>query len=156
MSQPANAAPAIASAEEVVIDVLKSNGLETIAGFDPVKQIFPDIAPMTPPALYCTYKRLTTRGKRRIGALSPGGPQWITLEMLCCCSADDAKRGRSRSLADAVQAALEAVSYPAIIKDRKVASIKCRESRSDLMGANANGEMLPDRVVRLEISVKLN
>lgn len=156
MSQPANAAPAIASAEEIVLEILKNNGLATIVGFDSEKHIFPDVAPMTPPALYCTYKRLTTRSKRRIGALSTGGPEWILLEWLCCCTADDAKRGRSRSLANAVQSAIEAVTYPATLKSRKVASIKCRESRSDLMGANANGEMLPDRVVRLEISVKLN
>jgi hypothetical protein len=155
MSEPRNASPAVASAEEVVLSILKDNAALK-ALFDPAKQIYPDIAPSVPPLLYCVYKRLATRGKRRLGALTAGGPEWVTLEYLCCCADGDAKRGQSRVLADAVQSALEAVTYPATVLDRIIPSIKVREARQDLMSQSPEGEMLPDRVVRLEISVKLN
>lgn len=157
MSEPRNAAPDRASAEEVVLDLLKSSAATLdISDFDPSRHIYPDIAPAQPPKVYCVYKRQSTRAKRRVGALSSNGPEWVTLEYLCCCAEGDAKRGISRALADAVQSALEAETYPATVLNRTIPSIKVREARQDLMAASPNGEMLPDRVVRLEISVKLN
>lgn len=160
MSEPRNASPAKASAEEVVLELLRQDpsedGIASIRDFDPQRHIYPDIAPAQPPKIYCVYKRMQTQAKKRVGALSKGGPEWVSLEYLCCCAEGDAKRGISRALADAVQVALEAVSYPAAVLDRVIPSIKVREGRQDLMAQSAEGEMLPDRVVRLEISVKLN
>lgn len=160
MSEPRNATPARASAEEVVLELLKQDqseaGITGIRDFNPSVHIYPDIAPAQPPKIYCVYKRLLTRSKRRVSALSSGGPEWVSLEYLCCCAEGDAKRGISRALADAVQSALEAVTYPALVLDRTIPSIKVREARQDLMAQSPEGEMLPDRVVRLEISVKLN
>lgn len=161
MSEPVNSSPSVASAEEVVLHILKNDAtLKNLKDFDPAKNVYPDLALVnamgTPPKLYCAYKRVTTRAKSRIGALSAGGPEWVTLEYLCCCAEGDAKRGQSRVLADAVTKAIEAVNYPARILDRTVPSIKAREARQDLMAQSPEGEMLPDRVVRLEIGVKLN
>lgn len=159
MSEPQNASPS-PSAEEVVLHILKADtsedGIPSIVNFDPDKHIFPDVAPHPSPVIYAVYKRLQTRGKRRVSAPSRGGPEWVTIEFNCCCAEGDGKRGISRSLADAVQWAIESVTYPATILDRVVPSIKVRENRQDLIAASAEGEMLPDRVVRLEISVKLN
>lgn len=161
MSQPQNAAPA-PSAEEILLQICKDDqsesGLKTVKDFDPKKHIYPDVCPQeaVPAHPYIAYKRVQTRGKKRIGALSNGGPEWVNIEYLCVCSEGEAKRGVSRSLANAVINAIEAVTYPATILGRAVASIKARENRQDLVAASPEGEALPDRVVRLEISVKLN